>query len=56
MTLRPENLPHDPADDNLRALCQRCHNQLDAPTRRAGTAARAKARLTVADLFQDPAE
>jgi hypothetical protein len=49
-----DHQPENCADDNLRALCQRCHNQLDAPTRRAGTAARAKARLAVADLFQDP--
>lgn len=27
--------PEDCRDDNLRALCQRCHNRLDAPHRAA---------------------
>lgn len=43
---------HDPnpancADDNLAALCQRCHNTLDAPMRRAN--ARVTRRKTKAD-------
>lgn len=46
--------PEDCRDENLRALCQRCHLRHDAPhhaqtayqTRRAGKAAR--------DLFQEP--
>ena len=37
----PENNDHA----NLRAWCQRCHNTYDAPHRRAGIAARARARL-----------
>lgn len=48
-----DHQPENCADDNLRALCQRCHNHLDAATRRAGTAARAKASRALADLFQD---
>ena len=40
---------HDPdpancADENLQALCQRCHNQLDAPMRARNAAATRKAR------------
>jgi hypothetical protein len=34
---RPENCE----DDNLRAMCQRCHNTYDAPMRRAGIRERA---------------
>ena len=30
--------PHNVADDNLAALCQRCHNRLDAPMRRENAA------------------
>lgn len=44
--------PEDCADDNLKAMCQRCHNKLDAPMRRAGIKARAFAALAVGDLFQ----
>ena len=32
--------PHDVADDNLAALCQRCHNRHDAPRRAAKRRAR----------------
>jgi 5-methylcytosine-specific restriction endonuclease McrA len=57
VVLTVAHLDHQPENcdpENLRAWCQRCHNTYDAPTRRAGTASRAKARLAVADLFQDP--
>jgi hypothetical protein len=40
------------APDNLRAWCQRCHNAYDAPMRRAGIAARARAARAAGDLFQ----
>ncbi|KFJ12670.1 hypothetical protein DR66_4066 [Delftia acidovorans] len=48
---------HDPnpancADDNLEALCQRCHNKLDAPMRAANARATRRARLAVGDLFE----
>lgn len=48
---------HDPdpsncADDNLQALCQRCHNLLDAPMRRQHAAETRRAGKAVADLFQ----
>ena len=32
--------PEDNGDDNLAALCQRCHNRYDGPARRAGIRAR----------------
>ena len=44
---RPENC--DPA--NLKAMCQRCHNRMDAPMRRAGQRARARAQAAISDLF-----
>lgn len=45
----PENC--DPA--NLQALCQRCHNRLDAKMRAAGIKARRRASAAGADLFQE---
>lgn len=34
----PDPDPMNCADDNLQALCQRCHNRLDGPMRRANAA------------------
>ena len=45
---RPENC----ADDNLAALCQRCHNLHDAPMRRAGRYERERALMATGDLFE----
>lgn len=45
----PENC--DPA--NLQALCQRCHNRLDAKMRAAGIKARRRAAAAANDLFQE---
>lgn len=50
---------HDPdpancADENLQALCQRCHNKLDAPMRAANAATTRRSRKADGDLF-DPA-
>lgn len=42
----------DCSDENLKALCQRCHNRLDAPKRAAGIKARNKAKLASGDLFK----
>lgn len=47
---------HDPdpmncAEDNLAALCQACHNRLDAPMRAAHAAQTRRARKAAADLF-----
>lgn len=33
--------PEDCRDENLAALCQKCHNSYDAPTRRRGRLERA---------------
>ena len=44
---RPENCE----DANLVAMCQRCHNRYDAPERRRGIEARARARRAIGDLF-----
>jgi 5-methylcytosine-specific restriction endonuclease McrA len=35
-----DRTPEDNSDDNLAALCQRCHNRYDAPMRAAGVKAR----------------
>jgi 5-methylcytosine-specific restriction endonuclease McrA len=51
------HMDHDEANndpENLRALCQRCHNSWDAPMRRRGVAARAKATKAAGDLFDEP--
>jgi hypothetical protein len=50
------HLDHQPehcGDDNLKAMCQRCHNRLDAPMRRRGIKERSRALLAVGDLFND---
>lgn len=43
--------PEDCRDENLKAWCQRCHNRYDSKERRAGTQARAKAKMAAGDLF-----
>lgn len=43
--------PANCADDNLAALCQRCHNLHDMPMRLANAAATRKARKASGDLF-----
>lgn len=47
-----DHTPENCADENLRALCQRCHNRYDAPMRAAGIKARRKADRASGDLFQ----
>lgn len=44
--------PEDCRDENLLHMCQGCHNRYDAPMRRAGIQARARAQRASADLFQ----
>lgn len=54
VVLTVAHLDHQPencARENLRALCQKCHNDYDAPVRRRGIAERRKAALAVADMF-----
>lgn len=43
--------PEDCSDENLAALCQRCHNLYDAPMRRAGILARERVKAAIGDLF-----
>jgi len=43
-------------DDDLKAMCQRCHNRMDAPMRRQGIQQRAKAKLATGDLLQSLTE
>jgi len=53
VVLTVAHLNHDPSDcrdENLRALCQPCHNAYDAATRRAGTKRRRRAALGVGEL------
>lgn len=48
-----DHTPENCADENLLAGCQRCHNRYDAPMRRAGIKARARAAAAAEDLFAD---
>ena len=38
-------------DDDLKAMCQRCHNRMDAPMRRQGITLRERATRAFRDLF-----
>lgn len=49
-----DHQPENCARENLRALCQRCHNRYDAPARAAGRQARSRAERAVGDLFAGP--
>lgn len=44
--------PADCRDENLTALCQRCHNHLDAAMRRANAQRTMRARRATGDLFE----
>jgi hypothetical protein len=46
-----DEYPENCADENLAALCQKCHNNYDAPTRAAGLKARRRATMAAGDLF-----
>ena len=46
-----DHAPENCADDNLAALCQRCHNAYDAPKRAEGIRQRAREKLACGDLF-----
>lgn len=53
VVLTVAHLDHEPencADENLKAMCQRCHNRYDAPKRRAGIIARAREGAAIAEL------
>lgn len=47
-----DHQPENNAPDNLRAMCQRCHNLYDLPMRRAGIRERARAALATPDLME----
>lgn len=54
VVLTVAHLDHQPencAEDNLKAMCQRCHNRYDAPMRRAGIRQRARAALGMSELL-----
>lgn len=54
VVLTVAHLDHQPENcerENLRAWCQRCHNQYDAPTRRRGINERKRAQNAISDLF-----
>lgn len=54
VVLTVAHLDHQPENcdrENLRALCQRCHNAYDAPMRAAGIAERNREAKAGADLF-----
>lgn len=58
VVLTVAHLDHQPencADDNLRALCQRCHNRYDQPHRKANAAATRRASKQNGDLFNEVA-
>lgn len=38
-------------DSDLKAMCQRCHNRMDSPMRRAGIKSRARQKMAVSDLL-----
>ncbi len=46
-----DHQPENCADDNLAALCQKCHNAYDAPMRRQGIKERLRAKSALGDLF-----
>lgn len=46
-----DHTPENCDDDNLLAMCQRCHNAYDAPERRAGMEKREREKRAVGDLF-----
>ena len=47
-----DHAPENCDDDNLAALCQRCHNIHDAPMRRAGRFERHRKEKALGDLFE----
>lgn len=54
-TAHLDHVPENCGDDNLRAMCQRCHNRYDMPMRRAGIADRTRAKMAAGDLFGEAA-
>lgn len=46
-----DHIPEHCGDDNLKAMCQRCHNRYDMPMRRAGMAERKRSKCATGDFF-----
>jgi 5-methylcytosine-specific restriction endonuclease McrA len=46
-----DHTPENCTDENLKALCQRCHNRYDAPHRRKNAAATVRSKKALGDLF-----
>jgi hypothetical protein len=46
-----DHTPENCADDNLKAMRQRCHNAYDAPKRREGMRQRARANAALGELL-----
>ncbi len=58
IVLTVAHLDHQPencADDNLKALCQRCHNRYDRAARVAGVKARRRQACAIGDFFEEQA-
>lgn len=51
-----DHTPENCTDENLAALCQKCHNSYDAPMRRAGMRTRARKLRAAKDLFEGETE
>jgi len=57
VVLTVAHLDHQPencAPDNLKAMCQRCHNRYDMAERRRGIRERERAALGVPDMLEQP--
>ena len=48
-----DHTPENCDDDNLAALCQKCHNGYDAKERARGIRERARAAAAISDMFED---
>lgn len=48
-----DHMPENCGDENLRHMCQRCHNRYDMPERRRGIKERARQGRAEGDLFDD---
>ena len=49
-----DHTPENCDNDNLKAMCQRCHNSYDAPMRRRGILERERIKRATGDLFAKP--
>ena len=47
-----DHVPENCGANNLKAMCQRCHNTYDMPMRRAGIAQRARDALGMSDMLE----